>query len=259
MVGCGRDSIGTCQGGCGRRLCGLHGPSSGTFICHQCTTERAARDQRQRDAAEAERRAAAARRRAEAAAELAACEHPEELRRVLIARGRDTVPDDCRAAWTALVSRGALEPTDEIVTVHGKGTPIGWLISRGVSWERGSWSEAPGTRVDLWRAPEEGRRPVEFHYGTDHWHRGDLWLDAGGALWQTRDSEIELSIYNYSRSETRFILPKGKPFKPKRGSKDIGHRVVFRRVPGARPVEPLQTDDIGYLRAVVAALGPVVS
>jgi hypothetical protein len=33
---CGRDSIGTCEGECGRRLCGIHGAADGPFRCAEC-------------------------------------------------------------------------------------------------------------------------------------------------------------------------------------------------------------------------------
>jgi hypothetical protein len=255
IPGCGRDPIGKCQGGCGRRLCGLHGPVTGSFVCAECTHERAERDRRQRELAQTRAKDAVEKVRADVAAELAGCAGPREVVDVLTTRLRDVAIADCKATWVRLAGSGAVQPTHEIVNVNGRGTPIGWLISRGVSWERGSWTEPPDSRRDLWCAPGVGCDP------RGRAEQFDVWLDAKGGLWRSRDREVELSIYDYKRSEYQLILPKGAPFKTRRGSKDIGHRVVFRRPVGAVSCEPLeptelgsQTGDLGYARVVAATL-----
>lgn len=250
IPGCGRDSIGTCQGGCGRRLCGLHGPPAGSFICEACQVEREREDARRRDLADAEARAAADERRAEVAEKLSACQDAREAAGVLNAHVAEVAAADCRATWVRLATSGAVAPTHEIVKVEGHPTLVGFLKFE----VRGSWSESPEGRSDLWCAPDAGYHP------RGHGASGfDVLLDAEGSLWRSRRSDVELSIYDRNSREHQLILPKGSPFKTRRGSRDIGHRIVFYRAVGALWCDAVDAGEFGperYARVVASALTP---
>ena len=119
---CGRDSIGTCQGLCGRRLCGMHGSTTGSFLCAACARELAARQERQRD--EAERKAAAAaerevaettRRREALQAKLVAATTPPEIAHLVVENKGLLTEEVSRAAWIRIAESRAIEPSHDLM------------------------------------------------------------------------------------------------------------------------------------------------
>ncbi|HEX5608880.1 MAG TPA: hypothetical protein VFX45_02170 [Solirubrobacterales bacterium] len=111
---CGLDSIGTCEGGCGRRLCGNHGTTNAPFLCRECI----AGIEAERKQAEDERVAQGKRELAEIAAQLRNATAPSHIAD-LIRRGGPGLPSEAIAdAWSRLMEAGALRPAQwEIVTV----------------------------------------------------------------------------------------------------------------------------------------------
>jgi hypothetical protein len=111
---CGLDSIGTCEGGCERRLCGNHGTTTSPFLCRECIAAIRA----ERESANRERAAEGKRELADIAALLREATAPSYIAE-LIRRGGPGLPGEAITdAWARLMAAGALSPAPrEIVTV----------------------------------------------------------------------------------------------------------------------------------------------
>jgi hypothetical protein len=209
---CGLDSIGTCEGGCARRLCGMHGTSRPPFLCRECFDRRKAK--KAQEEAAAMRRALEARDRNQVEVDsiLDTSEDPREIARVL--RQYEDLVDvkRCRAAWSRLVNDLSLQPTHEYVEIVGRG--IRFFDLRVNASEPGRWREVPGSRVGVWRAAGVGRRRHPS-YGEikEHVDTFDLFLPAEGGPWHSSGLQPVLSLSAGGRARRHIILPKGRPFE----------------------------------------------
>lgn len=165
VPGCGRDSVGTCQGGCERRLCGLCGSSRGSFVCADCIAEHKLRvDERERARRDAESREAAehARSLVELSRAIASEPDPENLVELLSKGSPGLDFDACWTAWSKIANATLLPPTNELVTMQFRelftgpkvrevhrspvwdaGPGGGWLDSRGRMWKACGFKERP--------------------------------------------------------------------------------------------------------------------
>lgn len=149
---CGRDSIGRCQGSCDRRLCGLHGASTGSLVCADCLAVRA-RHQAERDADAAGRVAA---RHERLVKELERASTPADLLRCLAAAD-DTFPlAPCARAWVAVVGARLLTPSAELVDIDYQKRGFwggSWVeTARAPAWAAGA--------SPTWSTPAESLGPI---------------------------------------------------------------------------------------------------
>jgi hypothetical protein len=182
IANCGRDSIGHCQGGCGRRVCGLHATVTGSLVCVDCQAERQA-SVRRREADEAAVRRTEAQKANE---ELRKATSPREVKEFLRGHSAVITTDSCAIAWRSLVARGI--PTDvEIATVR-----------ETTGYDARGWAHR------LWRFVEESRVPG--------WRAGtDRWLDADGIVYGLHDFTKD-RLYG---GTTKVVFPKGVGLRPR--------------------------------------------
>lgn len=153
---CGRDSIGSCQGGCQRRLCGLHGSDGGSLVCAECAAGRLQREKQQREEANAATAARAADHHERLVDELRSARDAVDRLRCITA-GDECLPLDlCVQAWMTVMASGLLSPSAELVRIEARRWRIG----------RSSWVEGP--RVPAWKAMDA------------------VWVDRDGECWTTR-------------------------------------------------------------------------
>jgi hypothetical protein len=115
---CGLDSIGTCEGGCERRLCGNHGTAKPPFLCRECIVRRQAEsDRAERERVEA--RVLAHKRELEEISErLDSAESPTEIAELVRRGGAGLGAEALGAAWKRLIDGGSLGPPPyDVVTV----------------------------------------------------------------------------------------------------------------------------------------------
>jgi hypothetical protein len=254
---CGLDSIGTCEGGCARRLCGVHGTSRPPFLCRECFDRRKAK--KAKEEAAAMRRAVQARDRSQVEVNsiLDTSENPGEVARVL--RQHEDLVDvkRCRAAWSRLVNSLSLQPTHECVEIVGRG--VRFFDLRVSASEPGRWREVPGSRVGVWRAAGVGRRRHP-PYGEiqEHVDTFDLFLPADGDPWRSTGLQPVLWLSAGGRGRSHIILPKGRPFETVRMR---GHLQVPDAIQTGERDAPKAYYDrsaenpMDFVRAVAAILG----
>lgn len=253
---CGLDSIGTCEGDCARRLCGVHGTSRPPFLCRECLDRR--KTEKVREEAAAHRRAAEgrARKQAEVNSILDASEDPEEVARTLRQHEELVDVEQCRVAWSRLVESLALKPTHECVEIIGRG--VRFFDLRINASEPGRWHEVSESRIGVWRAAGAGsRRHPPFDGGREETETFDLFLTAGGEHWRSVQSRL-LSVGAGGRGSERIVLPHGRPFATVRKGKYVevqdGIFIGQRDAPKAyydRSVD----HPMNFVRAVAAILG----
>lgn len=237
---CGRDSIGTCQGGCARRLCGLHGTTGGSFVCRDCLAEQ--ERQRERERTERTTAAGVAARAAaeEASTELAACEEPRAVHDIIVSRPTDVRLDACKAAWCRLVEAG-LQPTHEVIKIEGLANPAARWFGRT---SRGAWTESKEPRLAAWYAPSTRSRQVPTNEPrAAGLEEKDLYLDASGSLWLAMGPFTEATI----------ALPLGQRVVVRRGSAGAG-LVKWLIDFGAHSLSEVESTDAQYARAMAIIL-----
>jgi hypothetical protein len=207
---CGRDSIGTCVGNCGRRLCGHHGPKDGPFRCADCAREHALRRKREEETKQAEAAESSAKDKIALEERLAAATTAETLLQVLREVDRTPAPKAaCREAWMRLVAAGEVRARHDIVAVEGHGTAPGWVLSRfGLTSQRGSWS-SPTPFIEIWPSSD-----------------GAVWIDAKAVAYRRKPGEVRLSINGEPRTRY-FVLPKGERMDTRRQA-DSGYGGTHR-------------------------------
>lgn len=214
--------------------------------------ERAARE------AEAQAKAEAAERvqRAESIEILKTSGHITEILEALGIREGLIPAAILKQTWLRLLRDDALEgPNEEIVTVEGRGTILGYFLSRGTfTTQWGKWTERERERV--FRAPEAGRS-VSPRYGevpesvTEGY---DVWFDASGGLWAGDDSNENRArlALGGTRATERLLIGRGKEltFTPRKASWQGWETLV----PGAQTAWRYSAGDAEYARALKAVL-----
>lgn len=250
---CGRFAIGRCQG-CDRALCGMHGARTSRFLCSDCIErERAASRER-----EAEARAQAATRRAgdshAATALVQRSDDPSAIVEVLTAH-EDLVPVEAmRCAWQRFAEAGLFTASEDMVTVEGRATAGGYVLSRGTyTTQFGKWTET--SREPALRARGAGRQviPANGEQSECCIEGFDVWFDRSGQLWSDGRGRGPAVLSIKERRETaRVVVPTGAPFRPqRRKSNFLGWEM---QVPGAQHAWPYHPGAIEYARALVAVL-----
>jgi hypothetical protein len=201
--GCGRDSIGNCAE-CARRLCGLHGTTSGPFLCRECLDARAQRKAAEANAAQAQAQAAAASeqaalesRQAALSTKLAAAHDVEEIVKLITANEAELTDAASKSAWVRLAGSGSIDPTSDIVTAVGKEHFLrvgNWCMADDPGW---GWRETGRTSAWQWQngTAEVGKR------------RG--WLDAEGEIWMISNDALKAG----SNKKNFVALPLGETFR----------------------------------------------
>lgn len=241
---CGRDSIGTCQGRCGRRLCGLHGSRTGSLLCADCIAESERERSDHAARVSTERAATQESLRAEVHARLTDCTTHDDLRSALEKYQRHASQDDVRSAWQRLGPASFRAGTHELVTLIGRSNLLGRLINEGAP-QPGSWSETG--RQPLWRCwtptPDES---------TETWDQTSpkRWLDATGQLWKATTNR--LTVFR-GEEEKQLILAKGASYRLRRGSVPTLPG-GFRFAQGALLAERDGSDAPAYAAGVLAAI-----
>jgi hypothetical protein len=176
VSGCGFDSLATCQGGCGRRLCYQH-----ASVCPSCQAEQKRAEAAAKVAAERE----ATNKRDAIVARLLETTHGAEISELLINNVDILTLADARSVWLSILQRLHPSATHELVTLIGQTTFAGFFTSipGPTGNQRGSWKET-GTRAPLWLASNAGRIFVRGYEGcSSKWTEGvDVVLDTDGKL-----------------------------------------------------------------------------
>ncbi len=215
---CGRDSIGSCAD-CARRLCGLHGTSTGLFLCGDCFQRCVVREKAEageKQAIAARERAAEESRCAAVNASLRAALDPDEIMTLICVNEAILKSGWCHDAWMRLVASGVIKPTHDIVKVE---------------WKRRGPCEV--NRVGAWRACE-----VTMTGGTP----SDYVLRHDGRL-LTASSQWPFNPPHY-------VLPRGEKFRTAR-DRPSGKVSVVAGVDG--PLGFPETHD-AYARVAAAVL-----
>jgi hypothetical protein len=254
---CGLDSIGTCEGGCNRRLCGTHGTIRPPFLCRECLGRRKAEEAEEEAAARKRVEEEWDRNQAELDSALEASDDPHEVARVLRKHEELVDVDRCRAAWSRLVASLSLEPIHECVEIVGRG--IRFFDLRVGASEPGRWREVDGSRIGVWRAAG-GASQRHRSYGDieESVESGfDLFLTAEGDYWRSTGSQEVLWLQAGGRGRKRLVLPKGRSFETVR---ERGHLVVPDSIQVSKPDAPSTHIDrsvenpMDFVRAVAAIL-----
>lgn len=123
------------------------------------------------------------------------------------------------------VQAGALTPRHEIVSIVGRPTVLGCVMSRGGYLSHGGRWEERGARVSVFPARGAGRRHkpksgLHKAYWTDGF---DAWIDCDGNA-GLQGNGLELSFKGIliqstfkaeAQKTSRFILAAGQPFRTK--------------------------------------------
>ncbi|MEA2235801.1 MAG: hypothetical protein QOC81_525, partial [Thermoanaerobaculia bacterium] len=204
---CGRDSIGSCQGGCQRRLCGLHGAGSGSFVCADCAAGQRQREKLRQDDAHAAMHARAADCHQRLVKELRAANSPEDLLRCLTSGDEQLPVDLCVHAWITTVESGLLTPSAELV--HVRAQPR--LFSRATSWVEAG-------RLPAWKALDA------------------VWVDPAGDCWTTRERlnpNAQGAGGGSDLADGTYVVPPARPFHAvsRRGSGSGNQQAGYSRGP----------------------------
>lgn len=213
---------------------------------------------RQEEIAEVARARAGAR----ATAELLATTEIAVACRLLRAHDELLAEATCKQVWLKFVQADALTPRHEIVSIVGRPTVLGCVMSRGGYLSHGRRWEEQGARVSVFPGRGAGRRHKPKS-GLDeaHWTDGfDAWIDCDGnaglqgngpELW-FKDVLIQSTFMAEAQETSRFILPAGQPFRTKSQRGQWGGRHL--NVRDAVTMATRMDDPVGYARTVAAAL-----
>lgn len=158
--------------------------------------------------------------------------------------------------WLRLLRDNALEaPNEEIVTIEGRGTILGYFLSRGTfTTQWGKWTERE--REPVFRAPESGRsvRPRYGEIRESVIEGFDVWFDASGGLWACNDANeprARLALGG-TRATERLLVERGKQltFTPRKANWQGWETLV----PGAQTARGYSAGDAEYARALKAVL-----
>lgn len=234
------------------------GPCQHRFQPAAVLAEAAKRQNRERLEAEARAASEAAEqdRAAESQRKIEASSDANEIVQALGVREGLIAADALRQAWLRLLANGAIAPgEEEMVTLEGRGTVIGYFLSRGtMTTQWGKWTEQK--REPVFRAPGAGHEVRPGHGETSELVKEgfDVWFDPSGELWSDGWSggSARLSIGGGSRSAHRLVVaPGASPRFQRRKAKWMGWEI---RVPNAQSAWPYEAGDIQYARALKAVL-----
>jgi hypothetical protein len=245
---CGRDSVGTCQGGCKRRLCGLCGAPRGSFRCRDCIEavqieERQAAQRRQEKTAQATQLEARdlAQRQSLAREQLEAATSRREVARIFLENPLLLNKKECQEAWRRALTRDPIAPTHEITPVAGRAHLL-MLDQSDPGWQ---WREV-GDRFMAWKNPDGD-------YST-------YFVDALGRTWRPvpfllLGIRVPFRNLPFRKGSTSFVaLPVGHSFRPSRCFQAWG--LILFPGGGARTVQEgtcltrIDLDDATYVRAL---------
>jgi hypothetical protein len=194
-------------------------------------------EQERRERAEAE--AAEEVRRDESIEILSHSSDPSTVLEALQVREGMLPADILKATWLRLLERGLFTSSEELLTLEGRGTFLGYFLSRGgYTTQWGRWTERK--REPVYRASNEG-----YH----------VWFDTSGALWSDgRSTEpARLAIGGASRETRHLVVKEGETVRLQR--KKAAYLGWEIRVPGSRGAWPYEAESIGYTRALKAVIG----
>jgi hypothetical protein len=213
--------------------------------------ERAEEERAARAKAEAEEEA----RRDESIEVLSQSSDPDAILAALRVREGSLPPEIVKGAWLRLLEKGLFAPEEEMLTVEGRGTVLGYFLSRGgYTTQWGKWVERK--REPVYRAPGAGLRVTPSYYdvpGTVQ-EGFDVWFDAAGELWSDGGSSepARLAIGGTGRAINRLILPRGMALRLQRRKANwIGWEI---RVPGSRGAWAHAPGSAEYTRALRSVL-----
>lgn len=161
-----------------------------------------------------------------------------------------------KATWLGLIDRGEFEtPDEEIVTLEGRGTLLGYVLSRGTyTTQWGQWTEQG--REPVFKATGAGRRvsPRLGEIPESVTEGFDVWLDESGEIWSSGDQDNShacLSLGGWRGTE-RLIVGRGTQLNFRRRKAEwMGWETL---VPKTRNAWHLNPGDIEYQRALKAVL-----
>jgi hypothetical protein len=164
-------------------------------------------------------------------------------------------PDILKETWCRLLKNGAFTSSEEMLTFEGRGTFLGYFLSRGgYTTQWGKWVERK--REPVYRAPGAGYELVPRQGEIQEYvHEGyDLWFDASGALWSDGRSTApaRLAVGGASRDLRRLVVKEGEsPRLQRRKAQYLGWEI---RVPEAQGAWPCKAESIEYTRALKSVL-----
>lgn len=218
---------------------------------------RIARSEKARAEAEAAAARAGEKRRDESLAALRGSTDPGELVAALRA-GEGLVPaGEVKAAWLRFLEAASPAPQEEMLTLEGRGTVLGFFLSRGTYTSQwGKWVELK--REPVFRASGAGREVTAAYADVPgSVQEGfDVWVDAAGTLWSDGRSgpPARLAVgADAPRTTRRLVLGHGERLRLRRRKEEwLGWEI---RVPGAQGAWGYAAGDAEYARAMAAAIG----
>jgi hypothetical protein len=184
-------------GPCARRLCGLHGRSSGPLICGECERKR----EQEAAAVQADARKAEERAKNSLDARMSSVTSASELLKIIRETDIGAEIGAYRRAWLQLVSLGSVSASHNVVETHGREFAHGLIPTFGRAAKRGTWSP-PTPIIEIWPSFDD-----------------EVWLDANGIAYKSEGS-VRLMILDDSPKAERFVLPKGETAIFRRNKRD---------------------------------------
>lgn len=206
-------------------------------------------------AARAEAEAAEEARCRESIDTLSRSSDPGEILLALQVREGMIPTETLQTTWLRLLSEGVFTSGEEMLTLEGRGTFLGYFLSRGgYTTQWGKWVErerepvyrAPGAGYEV--HPQRGEMPESVQEGFD------VWFDSSGRLWSDGRSTgpARLAIGGGQRETCRLVVAEGqRPYLQRRKADWMGWEI---RVPDAQGAWPYTAHSIEYTRALESAL-----
>jgi hypothetical protein len=234
-----------------------YGPCKHQFQPSTVLAEEAARRERveQEKSVRAEVEAAEEARRDESVEILLRSSDPDTILDALQVREGMLPLDILKGTWRRLLEKGTFSSSEEMLTLEGRGTFLGYFLSRGgYTTQWGRWTERK--REPVYRAAEAGYDVVSQRGETQEFVREgyDLWFDSSGGLWSGDGStgSVRLAVGGAGRETRRLVVREGETLRLQRKkSAYMGWEI---RVPGARGAWPCKAESIEYTRALKAVL-----
>jgi hypothetical protein len=160
-----------------------------------------------------------------------------------------------RDVWLRLLREGMFVSSEEMLTLEGRGTVLGYFLSRGgYTTQWGKWTERKGEPV--YCAPGAGRHVISRHADIpESIQEGfDVWFDALGDLWSDGRSSnpARLAIGGAARDTHRLVLHQDEPLRlQRRKAAWMGWEIT---VPNSRGAWPYDFGSIEYTRALKSVL-----
>jgi hypothetical protein len=224
---------------------------SAVLAAESAQEDKARKEKRERAEAESTEEA----RRDESIEILSHSSDPAAILEALQVREGMLSPDILRETWRRLLGKGIFVSKEEMLTLEGRGTFLGYFLSRGgYTTQWGKWAEQK--RETVYRAPGAGYDVVpRIGEVQEYVHEGyDVWFDASGALWSDGRSNgpARLAVGGASRETRRLVVREGETLRlQRRKASYLGWEI---RVPGAQGAWPYEAESIEYTRALKSVL-----